>query len=131
MICKNLLLHKSNKNTGKDRKKSTFWEFWKLTKGLQAIIQGAFIPEKQLNLRTASFTVFELAPFLSFENQQPNSFTGGRTGLELTQKPHTYRTVIFKPVSQVPGKALFTGFVSMWPESEITHWEKPFPQDIC
>ena len=71
------------------------------------------------------------ALFVSFENQQPNSFTGGRTGLELTSEPHMHRAVIIKPVSQVPRKALFTGFVSIWLESELTCWEKPFPQDIC
>lgn len=54
-----------------------------------------------------------------------------RMDLELLKKLHPQRIVTIWSIWQLSIFSLFVESVFIWPDSELTQWGKPYPQDIC
>lgn len=115
MISKNLLLHKSNESTGKESKKSNFLRILEINQRFASNNARWVYSRKAAESQSGKlYGVLTSCPlFLSFGNQQPNSFTGGRLVWSSPQSPvctelsslNLFHRSLEKPCSQ--GLSLF------------------------
>lgn len=101
--------------------KSTFWELWKLTKGLQPSEESLFQKEllnlgkkiRDWDILTWVTPIYFLLQLhsISLESHQPCSQQRNRQALELLPKPYPQTMVTIWPDSQLPEIATFTDCV--------------------